>query len=121
MKKTTFTAIILAAFFCFVFPCNLMSCASTGVPIPGKTNAEAKKLSNEYLAIADLYFGMEKYDKAIEYLIFSEQYYAPKYSSVLNSDSENYLLTLGYLSACNENTEENLYGKKFFSFYFPVY
>ena len=67
MKKTTFTAILMAAFFCFVFPCNLVSCASTGVPIPGKTNAEAKKLSNEYLAIADLYFGMEKYDKAIEY------------------------------------------------------
>ena len=65
------------------------------------------------LGKACYYQGM--YDKAIEYLIFSEQYYAPKYSSVLNSDSENYLLTLGYLSACNENTEENLYGKKFFS------
>ena len=66
MKKTRFI-IILVAFFCFVFPSSLVSCASTGAPIPGKTKAEAKKLSNEYLSIADLYFGMEKYDKAIEY------------------------------------------------------
>lgn len=59
---------------------------------------------------------LKEYKKANEYLLFSERYYSSRYSFVLNSNSENYLLTLGYLSLCNEDLNKNIYETKFFSY-----
>ena len=131
MKKSFFIKI-----FIFVFSLYLSSCASTGLPIPGKTKAEAKKLSNEYLSIADLYFGMEKYDKAIEYYKLAlnnkdnywNVYYKlartytlqskwadalPMYENLLKRDPENNSLKVSiayiYAMSCDTNKAINIY------------
>lgn len=53
--------VILAAF-------ALTSCATGGhLPVPGEAAVVKQKISSEYLTIADTYYSLEKFDKAIEY------------------------------------------------------
>ena len=44
----------------------LFSCSSTKIsaPIPGRNEAVITNIYIEYLNIADIYFGLEKFDKA---------------------------------------------------------
>lgn len=45
----------------------LTSCASKPFPVPGDTQKERENIYNEYMVIADAYFELEKFDKAITY------------------------------------------------------
>lgn len=61
----------------------LFSCASNNIVVPGQQSAIQKNLYTEYMRIADEYFNLKKYDKAIEYykecLNFPEYYNSASY------------------------------------------
>lgn len=110
---------------------TIIGCASNGGLIPGKSTIETKKIYNEYLSIADIYFGMEKYDKAIEYyklaLNSKENYWGvyyklartytlqskwnealPMYETLLKRDPENNALkvSIAYIYAMSNETDK---------------
>lgn len=121
----------IIAFLIFISPLILNSCASNGIEIPGKHSAEIRKLDNEYIAIADEYLKMEKYDKAIEYyklgLKSKENYWSvyyklaktyvykadweqalPMYETLLQRDNENNSLkvSIAYIYAMSGNVDK---------------
>ena len=63
MKKL----LILAA--CVLF----FSCVSKPVPIPGDKKMSVNNIYAEYMNIADIYYSLEKYDKALQYYKMSMQ------------------------------------------------
>lgn len=127
MKKTCFIILICSLF---------ISCASSGVKIPGQAQKEENNLYIEYINIADEYLSLEKYDKAIKYyelaLVNKETYwtvyyklartYALKkdwknsekmYKTLLERDENNSIIksSLAYIYAMNGNLQksEDLY------------
>lgn len=59
-KKFTIVVILLSLFF--------TNCQTAGhLPVPGESGIVKRKVASEYLAIADTYNELEKFDKAIEY------------------------------------------------------
>lgn len=58
------------------------------------------------------YYHLGMYDTAKKYLWNAEKYYIRKYSDILNDDTENYLLTLGFLALIEKS---NSYEEKFFA------
>ncbi len=128
MKKFLFLNLFILV---FIFSMPLCSCASNGGLIPGKSNIETKKIYNEYLSIADIYFGMEKYDKAVEYyklaLNSKENYWGvyyklartytlqskwneamSMYETLLKRDPENNAIkvSIAYIYAMNNETDK---------------
>lgn len=63
MKKINIilSAIFLVMNFCFI------SCETTNVVIPGKKSMQIENIYTEYFNIAEIYFSLEKYDKAAQY------------------------------------------------------
>ena len=60
MKKNIISFILSITFFIF------LSCKTTDI-IPGSNRIKIQNIYNEYLNIANVYFDLEKFDKAIEY------------------------------------------------------
>lgn len=63
-------AVFSAAFVFFsfvVFPCFFSCASSAHLPVPGEREAKRSSIYSEYMAIADAYNDLEKYDKAAEY------------------------------------------------------
>lgn len=61
MKKRLFYSCI------FIFFSLCFSCVTKPVPIPGDKKIAIDNIYLEYLNIADVYYSLEKYDKALEY------------------------------------------------------
>jgi len=70
MKKTTLLLLLLICQFSII----LTSCVSKSIPIPGDKQKQITNIYIEYMNIADIYFGEEKYDKAITYYEMAMQY-----------------------------------------------
>lgn len=60
MKKNIISFILSITFFIFI------SCKTTDI-IPGSNRIKIQNIYNEYLNIANVYYELEKFDKAIEY------------------------------------------------------
>lgn len=60
MKKNIISFILSITFFIF------LSCKTTDI-IPGSNRIKIQNIYNEYLNIANVYYELEKFDKAIEY------------------------------------------------------
>ena len=69
MKKT------LSYFCIFLFVSLSFSCVTKPVPIPGDRKNSIDNIYLEYLNIADVYYSLEKYDKALEYYKLAMQDY----------------------------------------------
>ena len=62
MNKIIFLA------FCYLLTFSLFSCqSSNSFRVPGETGLISKNICSEYMNIADSYFELKKYDKAITY------------------------------------------------------
>lgn len=109
------------------------SCTSKPVPLPGDAKKSRENMYNEYMVIADSYFELEKYDKAITYyklcmekpnLYWASYYKLAKayalqsnwneavtmYQVILERDPENDSLkaSLAYIYAMQGNTKKSL-------------
>lgn len=88
--------------FLLIFSLLFMSCKSTAGLVPGQKQIVVKNLYKEYLNIADTYYSMEKYDKAITY-----------YTNCLNDKSlyntAYYKLGLCYVKSSDWNNAENVF------------
>lgn len=94
--KNKFTAIV---FFSLIV---LTSCKSTVALVPGQKKIISKNIYTEYMNIADAYYSMEKFDKAIVY-----------YKNCLNDkafyNSANYKLGLCYVKTSKWNDAEDIF------------
>ncbi len=124
-----------AVLFCAAVLCLNISCSSTkmAVPIPGQSDAVISNIYIEYQNIADIYFGLEKFDKAETYYkaamgnkdIYWTAYYKlakcyvyqskwgdaqTAYETMLKRDPENTTLksSVAYIYAMNGSTEKSL-------------
>lgn len=111
----------------------ISSCSSTkfSVPIPGRNDAVITNIYAEYLNIADIYFGLEKFDKAETYYkaamgnndIYWTAFYKlakcyvyeskwgdaqASYETILKRDPENNSIkaSIAYIYAMNGNPEK---------------
>ncbi|MCK9169017.1 MAG: tetratricopeptide repeat protein [Treponema sp.] len=68
MKKTSITAFVSTAVV-IIIAATSFSCSSTTahLAVPGEDFILRERISSEYLAIADAYVDLEKYDKAVTY------------------------------------------------------
>jgi tetratricopeptide (TPR) repeat protein len=128
LKKSFWVSICL-------LPLIFSACSSTklSVPIPGRSEAVITNIYIEYLNIADIYFGLEKFDKAETYYkaamgnkdIYWNAYYKlakcyvyqskwgdaqTAYETILKRDSENNSIksSIAYIYAMNGNTDKAL-------------
>lgn len=117
--------------FFVVFLTSLSSCKTTSVMVPGEKKVRVQQMYSEYYSIAEEYFKLENYSKAIEFYEFAMkdralhdaayykigQCYAKNkqydkaysvFNTILRKDPENKSLknTLAYLTAMNGNVEE---------------
>ena len=71
MKKSVsaFSALVFLLILFF----QLSSCVSKPIPIPGEKKNVIANIYVEYMNIADTYYSLEKYDKALEYYKLSMQ------------------------------------------------
>jgi len=118
----------------YIFVCVfLSSCASKPVPIPGDRTVKINNLYNEYYNIAEIYYSLEKYDKAeVYYKIAMENknlHWACKYKiaktyacqskwkeaasiyqEILKRDSNNYSVkaSLAYLYSMQNDNKKSL-------------
>ena len=124
-----------AVFICAALLFLNISCSSTkmALPIPGQSQAVISNIYIEYQNIADIYFSLEKFDKAETYYkaamgnknIYWTAYYKlakcyayqskwgdaqTAYETMLKRDSENTSLqaSLAYIYAMNGNMEKSL-------------
>ena len=69
LKRLYWAKLCTAVVFFAAVLCLNISCSSNkiAVPIPGQSEAVQKNIYIEYMNIADIYFGLEKYDKAESY------------------------------------------------------
>lgn len=127
MKKLFFP-IVLTTVFILLVSCN----SSKNIEIPGKRNAEIKNIYLEYNNIADIYFSLGKYDKAVTYyekaLDYPETYWSiyyklaktyvflnnwkkaeEMYKVILERDPDNSTVksSLAYISAMKGNLKES--------------
>jgi len=125
MKKNIISFLLSITFFIFI------SCKTTDL-IPGSNRIKIQNIYNEYLNIANVYYELEKFDKAIEYYTLAmdskELYWACYYKlaqcSALTSkwsqaeehyvvlqkrDPENSSIkaSLAYIKAMGGNVEES--------------
>ena len=123
------TAVVFAAVFVFLF----ISCSSNKIafPIPGQSASAITNIYIEYLNIADIYFSLEKFDKAETYYkaamgnkdIYWNAYYKlakcyayqskwgdaqTAYETLLKRDPDNTSLksSIAYIYAMNGNTDK---------------
>lgn len=128
--------IIKKAFLLCLISFSVISCASVHLPIPGETAAFKHNIYTEYYAIADAYYDLAKYDKAVNYyslsmknkdLYWSSYYKLAKsyvalsnwneaekiFKDLLKRDSSNInlMMSLAYVEAMNNNlvASEKLY------------
>ena len=117
--------------FFVVFLMSLSSCKTTSVMVPGEKKVRVQQMYSAYYSIAEEYFRLENYSKAIEFYEFAMkdralhdaayykigQCYAKNkqydkaysvFNTILRKDPENKSLknTLAYLTAMNGNVEE---------------
>ncbi len=122
-------SVVFLIFFLFVF----ISCATNLATIPGSKLKQIENVYVEYLNIADIYFGLEKYDKAETYYtyalsnkkIYWDAYYKLaktyvlqkkwqsaelSYKELLKRDSENSSIkaSLAYVYAMNGNFSDSI-------------
>ena len=113
----------------------IISCSSTkfSVPIPGQNEAVITNIYIEYLNIADIYFGLEKFDKAETYYkaamgnkdIYWSAYYKlakcyvyqskwgdaqSTYETILKRDPDNSSIksSMAYIYAMSGNTQKSI-------------
>lgn len=109
------------------------SCVSKPVPVPGDYQKTKENMYNEYMVIADAYFELEKYDKAINYYklcmekrnLYWAAYYKlakcyallsnwdeamPMYKTIIKRDSENDSIksSIAYIYAMQGDTKTAL-------------
>ena len=94
--KNKFSAIV---FFSLIV---LTSCTSTAALVPGQRKIISKNIYTEYMNIADAYYSMEKFDKAIVY-----------YKNCLRdksfTNSANYKLGLCYVKTSKWSEAEDIF------------
>lgn len=120
-------------FWASVLLVTFTSCVSKPIPVPGDSNKEKENLYNEYMVIADSFFELEKYDKAVTYYkmcmekksLYWASYYklakayvhlsnwneaANMYKVILERDPENSSIkaSLAYIYAMQGNIEKAL-------------
>ena len=122
----------LVAPLCFVFSLLGISCASdTGFTVPGEKQVILSNLANEYYSIAEGYFGIKNYTKAIEYYklamrdenLYLTAFYKlarayalakdwenalQAYKTLLERDPQNnsLILSVAYITAMSGKTDE---------------
>ena len=130
-SKHCISCIVFSTLFAF----SVLSCSSTklSVPIPGRSDAVITNIYIEYLNIADIYFDLEKFDKAETYYkaamgnndIYWKAYYKlakcyvyqskwgdaqTAYETMLKRDPDNSSIksSIAYIYAMNGNTQKAL-------------
>ena len=130
-KNVQKTVCCIAVFFAFFF----ISCSSNKIafPIPGENTSAITNIYVEYLNIADIYFGLEKFDKAETYYkaamgnkdIYWNAYYKlakcyvyqskwgdaqTAYETMLKRDPDNNSIksSIAYIYAMSGNTDKAL-------------
>ena len=128
--RASFVVVLITTASIFSFSCSSTKMA---VPIPGQSDAVITNIYIEYLNIADIYFGLEKFDKAETYYkaamgnkdIYWSAYYKlakcyvyqskwgdaqTAYETMLKRDSNNISLksSVAYIYAMNGNTEKSI-------------
>lgn len=96
LKKLFWANILTLALF--------TSCASKPIPIPGDSNKVRENTYNEYMNIADMYFDLEKYDKAVTYYKLCLEKKSLYWASY-------YKLAKTYALMSNWNEAAKMYGK----------
>ena len=134
LKRLYWARAVIAAVFCIAVPLLTASCSSSKIafPIPGQRESAVKNIYIEYMNLADAYYELEKYDKAVSYYkaamenkdIYWTAYYKlarcyvyqskwdlaqTSYESLLKRDTENNSLksSLAYIYAMNGNVEKS--------------
>ena len=134
LKRLYWARVVVKAIFCIALSLFTISCSSNKIafPIPGQSESANKNIYIEYLNIADIYFELEKYDKAETYYkaamsnkdIYWTAYYKlarcyvyqskwadaqSVYEELLKRDSDNSVLksNMAYIYAMNGNTNQS--------------
>ena len=134
LKRLYWARAGIKAIVCIVFCLFTISCSSNKIafPIPGQSESANKNIYIEYLSIADIYFDLEKYDKAETYYkaamtnkdIYWTAYYKlarcyvyqskwadaqSVYEEILKRDPDNSALksNMAYIYAMNGNTNQS--------------
>ena len=134
LKRLYWARVVIAAVFCITVSLFAASCSSSkiAVPIPGQKESAVKNIYIEYMNLADAYYELGKYDKAVSYYkaamenkdIYWTAYYKlarcyvyqskwdlaqTSYETLLKRDPENNSLksSLAYIYAMNGNTEKS--------------
>lgn len=96
---------VLAMAVIFLLPlCLLVACKTDAhLVVPGEPTITRRKISSEYLAIADEYYKLEKFDKAIEFYEKSigalKKKNAPLYWAAYYKEARAYAMTQKYSTA----------------------
>jgi len=125
----------LAGITALVFSCLIISCSSSKIalPIPGQRETAIKNIYIEYLNLADSYYELGKYDKAVSYYkaamenkdiywtaayklarcyVYQEKWDLAQtgYEDLLKRDPDNKSLqsSLAYIYAMNGNMEKSI-------------
>ena len=134
LKRLYWARAVIAAVFCIAVPLLTASCSSSKIafPIPGQRESAVKNIYIEYMNLADAYYELEKYDKAVSYYkaamenkdIYWTAYYKlarcyvyqskwdtaqTSYETLLKRDPKNNSLksSLAYIYAMNGNVEKS--------------
>ena len=134
LKRLYWARAVIAAIFCIAVPLLTASCSSSKIafPIPGQRESAVKNIYIEYMNLADAYYELEKYDKAVSYYkaamenkdIYWTAYYKlarcyvyqskwdtaqTSYETLLKRDPKNNSLksSLAYIYAMNGNVEKS--------------
>ena len=135
LKRLSWAKSCAAVLICAAVLCLNISCSSTklAVPIPGQSDAVISNIYIEYQNSADIYFGLEKFDKAETYYkaaignkdIYWTAYYKlakcyvyqskwgdaqTAYETMLKRDADNNTIksSIAYIYAMNGNIDKSL-------------